>query len=186
VLEVYLHIPLAFSVRKLRGFLTVATAGVILVLADLVQRVIIQPLTWVGSARKERVLAGWLRWIAGSLIRVMGVVGGSKFEPFPRIPSAPGVLVLMNHQSLLDILNGVDTVHCRVNVSGPFSTPSDRHEISSWLEEMEGRMRLSFAALRRGAAFSRRGVDMSKAEVIRLTERRIGTRRRSDGNERVG
>jgi hypothetical protein len=99
VLEVPLYIPLAFAVMKLRGFLTVATAGVFLVLADLVQRLVIVPLVWVAPARKERVLAAWQRWIAGNLIGMARVVEGAKFEPIPTIPSAPGVLVLMNHQS---------------------------------------------------------------------------------------
>jgi 1-acyl-sn-glycerol-3-phosphate acyltransferase len=102
-LEVAGPIPLAFAVMKLRGFSTVATAGVFLVLADLIQRLIIVPLVRVAPARKERVLAGWQRWIAGTLIGIIRWVGGGRFGPFPSIPSAPGVLVLMNHQSLLDI-----------------------------------------------------------------------------------
>ena len=263
VLEVSLHIPLAFAVMKLRGFLIVATIGGFLAVADVVQRLVIAPLAWVAPARKHRVLGGWQRWIAGTLIGLIRILGGARFEPFPTIPSDPGVLVLMNHQSLLDIpivvrcfqrgysrivtreryargvpfvsrmiklydypvvdskggmkrqlemlrsgardprgpivvypegtrsrdgalfpfrrgavdtllrhrkwnvylvaadgtlpcgrlkdmLGGVDTVHCRVSVSGPFDTPSDPHEISSWLEEMEGRMRNGLAELRAG------------------------------------
>ena len=263
VLEVSLHIPLAFAVMKLRGFLTVATIGGFLALADVVQRFVIAPLVWVAPARKDRVLAVWLRGIAATMIGMVRVIGGGKFEPFPAIPFAPGVLVLMNHQSLLDIpivircfkvgysrivtrerytrgvpvvskmiqlydypvvdpkrgmkgqlktlqsvardprvpivvypegtrsldgallpfrrgavdtlvrhrqwdvylltsdgtlpcgrlkdmLAGVDTVHCRVSLSGPFGTPSDPHEISSWIEEMEGRMRNRLAELRAG------------------------------------
>ena len=197
------------------------------------------------------------------MIGLIRILGGARFKPFPTIPSDPGVLVLMNHQSLLDIpivvrcfengysrivtreryargvpvvskmiklydypvvdpkggmrrqlkmlrsvardprvpivvypegsrsrdgallpfrrgavdtllrhqqwnvylltsdgtlpcgrlrdmLAGVDTVHCRVSVSGPFDTPSDPHEISSWLKEMEGRMRNGLAELRAG------------------------------------
>ena len=315
VLEVPLHIPLAFAVMKLRGFLTVATAGVFLALTDLVQRLVIVPMVWVAPARKGRVLAGWQRWLAGTLIGIARVVGGGKFEPIPTIPSAPGVLVLMNHQSLLDIpivirslthgypriitrkryargvpvisrmlrlydypvvdptgpmkgqlkmlrsvaldprvpivvypegtrsrdgallpfrrgavdtllrhrqwevylltsdgtlpcgrlrdmLSGVDTVRCRVSVSGPFATPADPHEIPAWLEEMEGRMRQNLDGLRRGATFSKWGTERSKAEARetqrrkgsrsgsegteRRTERRTGARRRSDGTERVG
>ena len=49
---------------------------------------------------------------------------------------------------LKDMLNGVDSVRCRVNVDGPFDTPSNPKEISSWLEEMEGRMRNTLAELR--------------------------------------
>ena len=248
---------------KLRGFLTVATIGVVLAVSDVIQKLVIAPLVWVAPARKDRVLAGWQRWLAYMMINLTRVVGGGRFEALPAIPSAPGVLVLMNHQSLLDIpivirslehgyarivtrkrytrgipviskmlalydypivdpksgmkdqikmlrsvardprvpivvfpegtrsrdgallpfkrgavdtllrhrqwsvylltsdgtlpcgrlrdmLNGVGTVHCRVSVSGPFDTPSDPHEIPSWLEEMEGRMRDSLGELRAG------------------------------------
>ncbi len=102
-LEVVRHIPLAFAVMKLRGFLTVATIGLFLVVADLLQRLLIVPLVWAAPARKDEVLAGWQRWLAGTLIATLRIIGGAKFEPFPVIPSHEGVLVLMNHQSLLDI-----------------------------------------------------------------------------------
>ena len=263
MLEVPLRNPLALAVMKLRGFLTVATIGVFLLLADVVQRLVIVPLAWVAPARKNRMLASWQRWMAAAMIGGVRLIGGGRFEPFPTIPSDPGVLVLMNHQSLLDIpiivrcfesgyprivtrkryarwipvvsrmiklyeypvvdleggtkaqlemlrsvardprvplvvypegtrscdgellpfrrgavdtllryrqwkvylltsdgtlpcgrlkdmLRGVDSVHCRLNISGPFDTPSDPHEISSWLEDMEGRMRNGLAELRVG------------------------------------
>jgi len=102
-LEVSLHMPLAFDAMKLRGFLTVATIGGFLVLADVVQRLIVAPLVWAAPGRKDRVLAVWLRGLASAMIGGIRFIGGGKFEPFPVIPFAPGVLVLMNHQSLLDI-----------------------------------------------------------------------------------
>ena len=255
---------LAFGPMKLRGFLTVATATGFLALTAVVQRLVVVPLVWVAPARKDRLLAGWLRWIASTLIGVTRFVGGGRFEPFPSIPSAPGVLVLANHQSLLDIpvavrcfesgyprivtrkryasgvplisrmiklyeypvvdptsgmkeqlkllraaardprvpivvypegtrsrdgellpfrrgavdtflrhrrwkvylltadgtlpcgrlkdmLNGVDTVCCRVSVSGPFDTPSNPKDFPAWLREMEDRMRKSLAELRSGS-----------------------------------
>ncbi len=264
-LEVSLYMPLAFGLMKLRGFLTVATIGGFLLLADVVQRLVVVPLVWVAPARKGRVLAVWLRGLATAMISGIRFLGGGKFEPFPTIPFAPGVLVLMNHQSLLDIpivvrciegghsrivtrkryargvpliskmielyeypvvdpeaglkgqlkvlrsvardprvpivvypegtrsrdgellpfrrgavdmllrhrqwdvylatadgtlpcgrlediLNGVDTVRCRVSVSGPFATPSDPKDFPAWLEEMEGRMRNNLAELRSEAA----------------------------------
>ena len=88
---------------KLRGFLTVATIGVFLLLADLAQRLVVVPLVWVVPARKDRVLTVWLRGLAAAMIGGVRFIGGGKFEPIPTIPFAPGVLVLMNHQSLLDI-----------------------------------------------------------------------------------
>ena len=88
---------------KLRGFLTVATIGGFLVLADVFQRLVIVPLVWVAPARRDRVLEVWLRGLATAMISGVRFIGGGKFETFPTIPFAPGVLVLMNHQSLLDI-----------------------------------------------------------------------------------
>ncbi len=72
-------------------------------LADVVQRLVVVPLVWAAPARKDRVLAIWLRGLGAAMVGMVRVIGGGKFEPFPVIPFAPGVLVLMNHQSLLDI-----------------------------------------------------------------------------------
>ena len=102
-LEVSLHMPLAFGLMKLRGFLTVASIGGFLLLADVVQRLVVVPLVWAAPTRKDRVLAVWLRGLGAAMVGMVRVIGGGKFEPFPTIPWAPGVLVLMNHQSLLDI-----------------------------------------------------------------------------------
>ena len=267
-LEVSLHMPLAFGLMKLRGFLTVATISGFFMLTAVIQRLVVVPLVWVAPARKDRLLAGWLRWIAGTLIGMVRFVGGGRFEPLPSIPSAAGVLVLMNHQSLLDIpiairciesgysrivtrkryasgkpllsrmiklydypvvdptggmkpqlkllrsvardprvpivvfpegtrshdgellpfrrgavdtflrhrrwqvylltsdgtlpcgrlkdiLNGVDSVDCRVTVSGPFDTPTDPKDFPAWLQEMEDRMRKSLAELRIGSRSER-------------------------------
>ncbi len=282
---------------KLRGFLTVATACGFLALADVVQRLVVVPLAWVAPARKGRVLAVWQRGIAASMIGMVRFIGGGKFEPLPAIPFAPGVLVLMNHQSLLDIpivvrcveggysrivtrkryarrvplisrmiklyeypvvdtesglksqlkvlrsvardprvpivvypegtrsrdgellpvlrgavdtllrhrqwkvylatadgtlpcgrlrdmLDGLDTVRCRVSVSGPFDTPSDPKDFPAWIEEMEGRMRKKLAELRGGSAVSNRAPETSKAEAAGSTERGPGSE--SDGTERPG
>lgn len=88
---------------KLRGFSTVATICVFLGLAGAAQRLVVTPLVWMAPGRKDRVLAAWQRWIAATLIGVIRVIGGGRFERFPAVPSEPGVLVLMNHQSTLDI-----------------------------------------------------------------------------------
>jgi len=53
VLEVFLHMPLAFGLMKLRWFLTVATIGGFLMLADVVQRLVVMPLVWVAPSRRD-------------------------------------------------------------------------------------------------------------------------------------
>ncbi len=102
-LEVVRYMPLAFAVMKLRGFSTVATVAVFFILLDVVQRLVIVPLVWAAPTRKGWVLGAWQRWIAATLIGMVRWIGGGKFESFPVIPSTEGTLVLMNHQSLLDI-----------------------------------------------------------------------------------
>ncbi len=262
---------------KLRGFLTVATIGTFLLFADVVQRLVVVPLVWVAPARKNRVLKVWIRGLATAMISWIRFIGGGKIGPIPTIPSAPGVLVLMNHQSLLDIpivvrsveeayprivtrqrytrgvpvvsrmlklydfpvvdpkggmkgqikmlgsvardprvpiivypegtrsrdgellpfrrgvldtllrhrqwkvyvltadgtlpcgrlkdmLDGVHTIRCSVNVAGPFDTPSDTKDFPAWLEEMESQMHKNLAKLRGSEAVSNGGSETSEAE----------------------
>ncbi len=250
-------------------------------MAGVVQRLVVVPLAWVAPARKGRVLAVWQRGIAASMIGMVRFIGGGKFEPLPAIPFAPGVLVLMNHQSLLDIpivircveggysrivtrkryargvplisrmiklydypvvdpesglksqlkvlrsvardprvpivvypegtrsrdgellpfrrgavdtllrhrqwkvylltadgtlpcgrlkdmLRGVQTVRSRVNLSGPFDTPTDPKDFRAWLEEMEGRMRKDLTELRSPAEVSNRIPETHRVEKSRV------------------
>jgi 1-acyl-sn-glycerol-3-phosphate acyltransferase len=88
---------------KIRGTLTVAAAGLVLVPGELIQRTVIAGIArWVPTWR-DRVLAGWQRGIARLLLGLVQTLGGARVGELPRIPSRTGVLVLMNHQSLLDI-----------------------------------------------------------------------------------
>ena len=102
--------PLAFGLMKVRGFLTVATIGGFLVLADVFQRSVVVPLVWAFPTKRDRLLKVWLRGLATAMIGGVRFIGGGKFEPIPTIPFAPGVLVMMNHQSLLDIPVAVRSV----------------------------------------------------------------------------
>ena len=88
---------------KLRGCLTIATVGAMLAVGDVIQRVVIKTLLKMFPARREAVLSWWQRRLAIVLIGSVRMVGGGRFRSLPTIPSCPGVLILMNHQSLLDI-----------------------------------------------------------------------------------
>ncbi len=273
---------------KLRGFLTVATIGSFLLFADVVQRLIVVPLVWMAPARRDRVLEVWLRGLGIAMISGVRFLGGGKFGSLPTIPFAPGVLVLMNHQSLLDIpiavrcvvggysrivtrkryitgvpvisrmiklyeypvvdpkgglksqlkmlrslardprapivvypegtrsrdgellpfrrgvldtllrhrqwkvyvltadgtlpcgrlrdmLNGVHTVRCNVNVSGPFDTPSDPKDFLAWLEEMERQMHKNLAKLRGSEAVSNGGSETSELETSKVETSEVET-----------
>ena len=88
---------------KLRGHLAFLTVVLALVLSDVAQRLVIAPIVWLFPSRRTPVLTRWKKLMAAAVLRPIGSIGGAKIAALPRIPGGPGVLVLMNHQSLLDI-----------------------------------------------------------------------------------
>jgi 1-acyl-sn-glycerol-3-phosphate acyltransferase len=88
---------------KLRGYLTVALAGGGLILLDPIQRTVIAGLARLFPAKRIAILTWWERFLAHYMINTTRWVGGAHISVPPTIPGHEGVLVLMNHQSLLDI-----------------------------------------------------------------------------------
>ena len=70
---------------------------------EILQRTAVVGLVTLLPKRRDRILGGWQRWIARSLLGLVTVVGGAKLGPLPTIPGRSGVLILMNHQSVIDI-----------------------------------------------------------------------------------
>jgi 1-acyl-sn-glycerol-3-phosphate acyltransferase len=88
---------------KLRGTVTLVTLGLSLFASDLVQRLVIAPLVHLIPSRRDRVLAWWQQLMANTILVPTRFIGGAKTGDIPQIPARSGDLVLMNHQSLLDI-----------------------------------------------------------------------------------
>jgi 1-acyl-sn-glycerol-3-phosphate acyltransferase len=88
---------------KLRGYLTIAVAGAGLIVLDPVQRTVVAGLARVLPSKRIAILTWWERFLAHYMINTARWFGGARIEPPPTIPGHEGVLVLMNHQSLLDI-----------------------------------------------------------------------------------
>ena len=74
-----------------------------LVAAAPVQRVMIASLIRALPSRRTVILSRWQRLLAHFVIGSTRIVGGARIPPPPALPGQAGVLVLMNHQSLLDI-----------------------------------------------------------------------------------
>ena len=89
---------------KLRGYLALVVVCLGLVLADVVQRFVITPWVWLVPSRRIPVLTRWINLMARIVTRPLVKIGGA-YIPVPErtIPAGPGVLILMNHQSLFDI-----------------------------------------------------------------------------------
>ena len=88
---------------KLRGYLAVAVVCLALLAADPVERFLLGPWTWLRPSRRIAILSPWLQALAWLVTRPIAAIGGAHFPPSPRVPFEPGVLIVMNHQSLFDI-----------------------------------------------------------------------------------
>ena len=88
---------------KIRGYVALTVICLGLLLADPVQRFIIHPAIWLFPSRRISILTRWERLMAWWVLFNITVLGGARVPELPAIPGGPGVLVLMNHQSVLDI-----------------------------------------------------------------------------------
>jgi 1-acyl-sn-glycerol-3-phosphate acyltransferase len=84
--------------------LAVVFTSLSLALADIVQRVVIAPWVKLKPSSRIPVLARWIKIMAWVVTRPVAFLSGCVIpRPRPMVPTRPGVLVLMNHQSLFDI-----------------------------------------------------------------------------------
>ena len=88
---------------KIRGILTIAVAGSALLVGDVLQRTFLVAAIRLLPSRRHAILAAWQQALARIMLWSARVVGGARHDAIPRIPGGPGTLVLMNHQSVMDI-----------------------------------------------------------------------------------
>lgn len=88
---------------KLRGTIAVGCMLLGFLVLDLVQRLVIAPWIWLRPSSRHIVLTRWIHFLAWFLLTTPRLIGGARFPRSPKIPSGPGVLILMNHQSVFDM-----------------------------------------------------------------------------------
>ncbi len=88
---------------KLRGYVAILLVCLALLSADLVERTVIHLWVRLAPTRRIPVLTRWQHIMAYTMLGLVKRAGGASIPEIPSIPGGPGVLVLMNHQSLLDI-----------------------------------------------------------------------------------
>ncbi len=72
-------------------------------MCDLIQRTLIVVLIKVMPSKKEKVKIWWMEVCAEVALGSLKWIGGARFDIRGHIAARPGVLLLMNHQSLIDI-----------------------------------------------------------------------------------
>lgn len=95
--------PVTSPLSKLRGYVAVGVAGCVLIVSDLVQRTFIAAGARMFRRSRHRILARWIQLMRAVVLTPLRTLGGARFGELPRLPNRPDVLVIMNHQSLLDI-----------------------------------------------------------------------------------
>ncbi len=88
---------------RTKTIMFVAPVMVFVLMSDLVQRTLLPIVLKCFPRKKEEILAVWVRWLAAVPIHMARVTGVGDFDIRPAIPPESGVLILMNHQSILDI-----------------------------------------------------------------------------------
>ncbi|MEO2158548.1 MAG: hypothetical protein ABGX31_04340, partial [bacterium] len=94
----------------MKGFLLITIVVAFVLVHDLVQRTLLPLALRLFPDKREGILSVWGRWIADGFIRIMRFTGTGDFPVQSVIPPDPDVLVLMNHQSLMDLPLGIRTI----------------------------------------------------------------------------
>lgn len=112
---------------RFRGYAALSLAAVLFPVSDLIQRFVVCPIARMFPARRPAILAGWLRFLSRTLFMILRRVGGASIPRPGRVPGGPGVLILMNHQSVLDIPMVV------VSIDGVFPRIVTRLRYARWI-----------------------------------------------------
>ena len=90
------------SSLRIRGYATLSLLALFFAFSDLFQRLVVCPLARM-SKHRMAILGKWQRFLSRTLFMILKVAGGAGIPQPGKISGGPGVLILMNHQSILDI-----------------------------------------------------------------------------------
>lgn len=94
-----------------RGWLALASTSLSLLVGDVIQRLVIAPCVKLRPSKRGTILTKWIKIMAWVVTRPVALLAGCRIpRPQEIVPSEPGVLILMNHQSLFDIPLVIQTV----------------------------------------------------------------------------
>lgn len=89
--------------RGVRSLVAVLLVGAWFIPGSLVLRLLVLPATWVAPHLRLPLVAVYMKVMASGIVRIL-TLGGARFRHLGTIPTATPVLIVANHQSLVDIL----------------------------------------------------------------------------------
>lgn len=90
-------------IRQLIGVFSLVLVAIVFVAGDIWGRLVVEPMGKLLPRRRESMLRGHYVAMRNAIFVILRGVGRARFDIGPRIPSQGGILIVMNHQSLLDI-----------------------------------------------------------------------------------
>ena len=89
--------------RGARSLLSILLIGFYFVLGSLALRLVVLPGTWLFPRHRFLLVTRYMKPMAAGIVRLLAF-GGARFRRYGTLPTAEPVLILGNHQSLLEIL----------------------------------------------------------------------------------
>lgn len=95
---------------QVAGVATLLIVGIGFVLGDILLLVVVTPVILLWRSARTRILIGFAHLIVNMILGVLRHVGRARIDLKPVIPAHGGVLMVMNHQSVIDIPVAVASV----------------------------------------------------------------------------
>jgi 1-acyl-sn-glycerol-3-phosphate acyltransferase len=93
---------LTHVLRRVRSVLAFALLVLAFVVAGLLQRLLVWPIVTLWPATLQPIMDGFMHRMSGVVVGLV-VLGGGRARRTGAVPTSGPVLILMNHQSLIDI-----------------------------------------------------------------------------------
>ncbi len=91
------------ALRSLRSFAAILAVGLLFMLGSLVLRLYVVPVAFFSPKRRFTLISRYMKWMARNIFRLLER-GGARIRRSGRLPTESPILIVANHQSLLDIL----------------------------------------------------------------------------------
>jgi len=112
---------------SVRGYATLSLVAVFFAISDLLQRALVFPAARMLAGHGPAVHGRWQRFLSRTLFMILKRFGGADIPQPGRVPGGPGILILMNHQSILDIPMAI------ASGQGVFSRIVTRQRYARWI-----------------------------------------------------
>jgi 1-acyl-sn-glycerol-3-phosphate acyltransferase len=88
--------------RGARSLASVLAIGLLFMLGSVLLRLVVVPGAWLFPQHRFLLISAYMKWISRNIQRLL-TLGGARFRRIGRVPTAAPVLLIANHQGLVDI-----------------------------------------------------------------------------------